>query len=271
MTKPTIVCLGPSGSFSEQTLSTTLGQQAINIKLVTDLSDLLIELENHTIDYAWLPWWNSGCGFLQDRFKKEFLLSIIRANNPYKIIVDDFTPLKFSLLSLANTAISDIKTILVNPYTQEICKQFFIKHPHLKVIVKSSSSEAAREVANQKNPSIAASGNLHAAKLYNLQVLQETMVAPTEESMMQFILLAHRDIPDAVSVKGHYFITSCAIQGDKNQLLNANLDIHASRHSSLDPSISLLELNGKIEEENLKKILDKQFLCYLGCHPRFRK
>ncbi len=271
MTKPTIACLGPSGSFSEQTLVTTLGHQAIDISLVTDLSDLLIDLKNRVVNYIWLPLWNSGCGFLQDRFNQEFLLSIINSSHPYKIIADDFMPLKFSLLSLPNTNIRDIKTIYVNPYTQAICKQFFIKHPHLKVIIKSSSSEAARAVAHQQDPTIAASANLPSAKLYNLQILQETILAPTEEAVMQFILLAHRDVPSTLSVNGQYFITSCAVKSDKNQLLKANFNIHALRSSHVDPSVHLLEFDGQIEQATLEKMLEKQFLCYLGCHPRFRK
>ena len=116
MTKPKIACLGPSGSFSENTLQATLGHQPFDIIFADDLRDLLTDLENRSSDFIWLPWWNSGCGFLQDRLQEEFLLTIARSNNDYKIVADSFTALKFSLLALPGATLRDIKTIYVRKH-----------------------------------------------------------------------------------------------------------------------------------------------------------
>ena len=67
-----IAVLGPEGTFSETSLKQALTEISFNHTFVKDLGDLIPMIQTGEVDFAWLPWWNSGIGFLSDKNGNEF-------------------------------------------------------------------------------------------------------------------------------------------------------------------------------------------------------
>lgn len=190
-----IACLGPSGTFSEASLKKLPLLDPYSLIFSPCLSGLLKHLHDKTVHYAWLPWWNTGCGFTGDELGHEFFTEIATSTENHRILATAKMPLKFALLTVPGARFEDIKTLYVNPYTKLLCKHFFKENTHIKTIIKASSSAAVKEAAALDETSVGAIGSIAAAKKYHLDVLLDMLLAPNEKAEMEFALVGLNDAP----------------------------------------------------------------------------
>ncbi|MDF1797221.1 MAG: prephenate dehydratase domain-containing protein [Coxiellaceae bacterium] len=263
-----IATLGPAGTFSEASLKSTIIDADFTIHYVNDLDDLFSALDEEIADFAWLPWWNSGVGFILDDNGKEFLSFFTEVSKHYTLLGEAFMPLNFALLGIQGAEITDIKTIHVNPYAEKICKHFFKEHPDMTIITEHSSANAAKKAAEKNDTTVGASASPATGKKYNLNVLQTSMTTPDEQATMQFILFGKHGSSHNPIHSHDKLITSLLVKtNDPSTLLQAsNFEVLAARESTQLASTYLIDLTGEHSVDSLKAVFAESFICKLGSY-----
>ena len=258
-----IAVLGPEGTFSETSLKQALTEISFNHTFVKDLGDLIPMIQTGEVDFAWLPWWNSGIGFLSDKNGNEFISQFYEGK--LQIYLDAFMPLHFALLGQEGANIDDIDTIHVNPYAQEICKTFFKEHPDVKVITDTSSAKAAKTVSDLKNKNIAASASVNTGKKYNLSTLKTSMVAPNEEALMQFVLFGKPESSFSIKPTGQK-ITSIVFENKnvEEQRFLENINGVEVRYSSHNKELILIDIYDGSQLDDILNSINKNKIKILG-------
>lgn len=266
-----IAALGPAGTFSEATLKATFADKDYSILFVSDLDDLFTVVDNKQCDFAWLPWWNSGCGFLTDDHHHEFLKIMTTTNGHYRLYAEAFTPLEFALGVVAGATLTDIKTLHVNPYVTSICKTFFKEHPTIRVIEEHSSSLAASTVAKANDKAIAAAASKHTCERDGLTVLMPNMATTNEKALMQFILFGlNNAVDNSINSQTADVITSFTVTSDDitKALLHSGLDVLYYRQSSQQPANFLVDVQGVHTLDQITTAFGSALGCYLGSYTR---
>lgn len=261
-----IAVLGPQGTFSEATLKSKFTHFEYNIHFVSDLDDLFSVLDQGVAQCAWLPWWNSGCGFLTDDHGQEFLSLIIDGKGCYQLVAEAFTPLEFALASVEGATVEELKTIHVNPYVTSICKTFFKKYPDLNVTVEHSSSAAANKVKQLNDKSVAAAASINTCHKDGLTILQSNMATQDEKATMQFIMFTHRDAKLDQSITANSDMTSFVLQADaqRDLLKQSKLDVYCVRQSAQLRNHYLVDVRGIHQPAELTQLFNEALVVYLG-------
>ncbi len=87
------------------------------------------------------------------------------------IIGEHYTPVNMNLMALEGQNIQDIKKVFSHPMALLQCKEFFKKHPHIKLIEDVDTAEAAKRISEQQLKKVAAVASPAAAEMYGLEIL----------------------------------------------------------------------------------------------------
>ncbi|MCM4157187.1 prephenate dehydratase [Gramella sp. AN32] len=87
------------------------------------------------------------------------------------IIGEYYTPVNMNLMALEGQEISDIKKVFSHPMALLQCKEFFKKHPHIKLIEDVDTAEAAKRISEEKLKKTGAVASPAAAEMYGLEIL----------------------------------------------------------------------------------------------------
>lgn len=87
------------------------------------------------------------------------------------IIGEHYTPVNMNLMAVAGQEIADIKKVYSHPMALLQCKEFFKKHPHIKLIEDADTADAARRISEEGKLKIAAVASPAAATMYGLEIL----------------------------------------------------------------------------------------------------
>ena len=263
-----IAVLGPSGTFSESSLKATLHGVGVDLHLLTDLEDLFQAVDDNVVDLAWLPWWNSACGFLVDHDQRDFFSLLINPEKSYAFFGEAFEPLDFALLGIKGAEKSDLKTIHVNPYATTICKTFFQQNSQITVVTEHSSSSAAKKVAALNDKTISASASPSTGNEYGLVVLQNDMTTPEEKATMQFVLFGKSNNTQKPIAAHDRLITSCVIKSGSVSTLaeESGLNILAIRPSPHGESTYLVDVHGAYSLPDLQAAFSSALVYILGTY-----
>ena len=87
------------------------------------------------------------------------------------VIGEYYTPVNMNLMALAGQDISEIKKVFSHPMALLQCKEFFKKHPHIKLIEDADTAEAAKRISEKQLRKAAAVASPAAAEMYGLEIL----------------------------------------------------------------------------------------------------
>lgn len=87
------------------------------------------------------------------------------------VIGEYYTPVNMNLMALEGQDISEIKKVFSHPMALLQCKEFFKKHPHIKLIEDVDTAEAAKRISDQQIKKAAAVASPAAAEMYGLEIL----------------------------------------------------------------------------------------------------
>jgi prephenate dehydratase len=76
---------------------------------------------------------------------------------------------------LPNQVIEDIKEVYSHPMALLQCKEFFKKHPHIKLIEDKDTAEVAERIQLKQLKGIAAIASTFAAELFELEIIAESI------------------------------------------------------------------------------------------------
>ena len=76
---------------------------------------------------------------------------------------------------LRDQKIEDIKEVYSHPMALLQCKEFFKKHPHIKLIEDKDTAEVAQRIQLKKLKRVAAIASTLAAELFELEIIAESI------------------------------------------------------------------------------------------------
>ena len=180
---------GPSGTFTEQALLTQSDLAAVTRVPFPTVPDVLEAVESGDVDAGFVPIENSIEGtvnFTQDALVFDHDLFIQR-----EVVLD----IEHCLLAPRDVPLSEITTVMTIPIAAAQCHAFLRRElPNIEVRATNSTSEAARMVAEQGDPSVAAIATRIAGDLYSLQVLRAG-ISDHEGNQTRFVLVAKNSVP----------------------------------------------------------------------------
>lgn len=94
------------------------------------------------------------------------------------IIGEHYIDIQQHLMALPYQQLADISEVHSHPMALLQCKQFFLQHPHIRLVEDTDTASAAKRIAHQQLKGVAAIASESASKLYNL-----TIIAPNIQTM----------------------------------------------------------------------------------------
>ncbi|CAB4883536.1 unannotated protein [freshwater metagenome] len=181
--------LGPFGTFTEQALLTQADLAVGELIPFRSVPDVLDAVESGAVDLGFVPIENSIEGtvnFTQDALAFDYELLIQR-----EVVLD----IEHCLLAAPGTTLADVKVVLSIPVATAQCHQYLRTHlPDAEIHPASSTAEAARTIAAQPTPGVAAIAPRNAAALYGLNVVAAD-IADHGANQTRFVLVGKGHIP----------------------------------------------------------------------------
>ncbi len=179
---PTVGFLGPAGSFSHEAVLTLEGVEPVP---APTFADLLADVAAGRVDQGLLPLENAIEGTVSatiDGLVFDHDLFIVR-----ELVL----PVHLHLLARPGVPAGDLTAVLSYVHALAQCRAFLSQHPGVEVRPTSSTSEAARLVAESVEP-WAAIGSATAGSLFGLATL-EADVEDHPDNATRFVLVG-RDV-----------------------------------------------------------------------------
>jgi prephenate dehydratase len=96
-------------------------------------------------------------------------------NHHLHIIGEHYLDIQHNLMALPNQSINDIQEVYSHPMALLQCKEFFKKHPHIKLIEDKDTAEVAERIHLKQLHGIAAIASDLAAELFQLDIIAKSI------------------------------------------------------------------------------------------------
>lgn len=171
---------GPSGSFTEQAAIHYFDAGRMRTAYA-EFEEIFEALQKKEIAYGVLPIENSSTGAISQVYD-------LLGRYGFYIVGEVCIKIRQNLIAADNATLESIRTVYSHPQGMEQSSSFLRQHPDWKLIPFHSTSESARMVAQEKNPTHAAIAGVQAAEAYGLQVLVSDIQNNSENST-RFIII----------------------------------------------------------------------------------
>lgn len=162
--KTTVVFQGLPGSFSSMAARVLYGNE-INTLHTLQFREIFERVIDGSADVGVLPIENAVAGSVHENFD-------LLGEYPCAIIAEAYVPVQLHVMGLpSRTATSKVYS---HPKALEQCSFFLEQHPEIEAVVWSDTAGAARHVALQGDPSIAAIASEEAASIYDLTIFERS-------------------------------------------------------------------------------------------------
>jgi len=175
---------GLIGSFSEEALLKYFGED-INTTPYEEFEDVFEALKNNEIDYGILPIENSWTGAISQVYD---LLS----KYGFYIIAEECIKIDQHLIGIEGTTVETIKEIYSHPQGFEQSDEYLKNHHDWKLIPYRNTAISAKMVQDLNDKSKAAIASERAAKIYNLNIIKES-INNNKDNHTKFIIIG-RDL-----------------------------------------------------------------------------
>lgn len=91
------------------------------------------------------------------------------------IVGEHYLDIQHHLMALPNQSINDIEEVYSHPMALLQCKEFFKRHPHIKLIEDRDTAEVAQRIQKSQTRHVAAVASKLAAQLFDLEILAESI------------------------------------------------------------------------------------------------
>lgn len=186
---------GVPGSFSENALETFFGNETKR-KNYEHFEDVFKALERDEIDYGVVPLENSSTGAINDNY------DLIR-DYGFSIVGEQKISIAQHLLGVKGSCIEELTEVYSHPQGILQTSDFLSGHKHIQPKEFANTATAAKFVADKRNPHYGAIASSKAAKLYDLEILQEN-IQNVKSNSTRFIIfgkhLERRENASCVSI-----------------------------------------------------------------------
>ena len=173
---------GVKGSYHHGVAQAYFGKD-IEVDECMSFQELVVSLENNRSTDAVMAIENSIAGSIIPNYAyiDEHDLTI---NGEY------FLPIHHCLMAIEGQEIADIKEVYSHPMALLQCKDFFRKHPHIKLVEDADTADVARRIREQQLLGVAAVAGETAASIYELSILAREIQTIKSNSTRFFVLNA---------------------------------------------------------------------------------
>ena len=109
-------------------------------------------------------------------------------NNNLHIIGEEYLNIHHHLMGLKGQKIDDIKEVWSHPMALLQCKEFFKKHPHIKLIEDVDTAEVAKRIAKENLVGIAAIAPKIAAEIFDLTIIEDD-IQTMKDNSTRFVIV----------------------------------------------------------------------------------
>ncbi|MEZ4792688.1 MAG: prephenate dehydratase [Gelidibacter sp.] len=114
------------------------------------------------------------------------------------VIGEHYLDIQHHLMALPNQTIDDILEVYSHPMALLQCKEFFKKHQHIKLIEDTDTAEVAQRIQQQQLKNVGAIASKLAAKLFNLEILSESIqTIKHNETRFVIVKTTHTEISES--------------------------------------------------------------------------
>jgi prephenate dehydratase len=138
---------------------------------------------NEEVDYGILPLENSYAGRVSE------IHNLLQNSNLF-IVAEHFLKIEHNLVGIAGAKIEDIQKIYSHPQALMQCGENIDKD--IEQISYSNTAEAAKFIANKNNKSLGAICSKYAAKINDLEILQENIQDSKNDNMTIFMVISKK-------------------------------------------------------------------------------
>ncbi|MDO6596205.1 prephenate dehydratase [Oceanihabitans sp. 2_MG-2023] len=96
-------------------------------------------------------------------------------NHNLHIVGEKYLDIQHHLMALPNQSIAEITEVYSHPMALLQCKEFFKKHPHIKLIEDKDTAEVAQRIQKNNLKNIGAIASALAADIFELEILAESI------------------------------------------------------------------------------------------------
>ena len=104
------------------------------------------------------------------------------------IIGEHYLDIQHNLMAYPGQTIADIKEVYSHPMALLQCKEFFKKHPHIKLIEDKDTAETAERININKLKGVAAVASKIAAEIFDLDILAAS-IQTIKENETRFVIV----------------------------------------------------------------------------------
>ncbi len=113
--------------------------------------------------------------------------ALIDTNNLH-IVGEEYLNIHHHLMVLPGQKISEINEVWSHPMALLQCKEFFKKHPHIKLVEDVDTAEVAKRIAKEKLGGIGAIAPKIAAEIFDLEVIEDE-IQTIKDNSTRFVLV----------------------------------------------------------------------------------
>lgn len=180
-----VVCFGEHGAFTEQAMEEVFGKRITSFNKQS-FREVMETVDQREAKYGVLPIENTSTGGITDIYD-------LLADYDVTIVAEHVIKVEQDLLALPGAELSDIRMIYSHPQGLMQSAKFLEEHPEILTKSFSSTSGAAKKVAEDGVKSQAAIASRRAAETFGLEVLKEA-INYESKNYTRFIIISNQKI-----------------------------------------------------------------------------
>ena len=178
--KQTIAIQGAEGSNHHKVARNFYGT-VMQLKECMSFDVLVDSLLNKTATIGIMALENTIAGSIIPNY------ALIDKNNLH-IIGEEYLNIHHHLMALPNQQITDIKEVCSHPMALLQCKEFFKKHPHIKLVEDVDTAEVAKRISTNKLKGVAAIAPKIAADIFDLHIIEDE-IQTIKDNATRFVII----------------------------------------------------------------------------------
>jgi prephenate dehydratase len=182
---------GLAGAFSEAAAAALFPGASLLPRRT--FAEVFAALEAHEVDAAVVPVENTHAGSVADVY------DLLRQHSGAKVVAEVIVRVRHCLLGVPGARLEDIRVARSHPQALAQVEDFLRKHG-IQPEVAFDTAGAAAEVAEAKDPAIAAVASRRAAERYGLDVLEDSIETSTDNFTRFFAVAAKTDTEIAARI-----------------------------------------------------------------------
>lgn len=176
----TIAIQGAEGSNHHKVARDFYGT-SIQLKECMSFDELVDRLLDHSADLGVMALENTIAGSIIPNY------ALIDKYN-LNIIGEEYLNIHHHLMGLKGQKIQDITEVWSHPMALLQCKEFFKKHPHIKLVEDVDTAEVAKRISKNNLFGIAAIAPKIAAEIFNLEVIEDE-IQTIKDNSTRFVIV----------------------------------------------------------------------------------